>query len=290
MDKDAFYFPHFCNARHDRKIKRMRKELGLESYGIFFMLLEVLREQIDMKYPMSDIDLLSDEFGTSEQKIRTVIANYQLFELDDDEKFFSPKLQIYMQPYLKSKEQRRNAINSRWNKQKQLNENNTTEIRPYNDRITTEIQSKVKESKVNKENEIKENDFDSDQCIQKLWIKTFGKNPLIPEYEKTKELVETYGYDKVANIMKKVVLKGWKSLDSVEKVLTGEYSLEKTEKTEPVKAEKIEYSKVILKNEVIEFYDLKGKLTTIGKPNYEAENVKEGIEKFKGVIIDERKN
>ncbi len=63
--KDAFYFPHFCNARHDRKLKRVRKELGLEGYGIFFMLLETLREQADYRYPIEDLDLLADEFGTS---------------------------------------------------------------------------------------------------------------------------------------------------------------------------------------------------------------------------------
>ena len=55
--KDAYYFPHFCNARHDRKIKRVTKELGVEGYGIYFMVLEVLREQTDFKYPLSEIDL-----------------------------------------------------------------------------------------------------------------------------------------------------------------------------------------------------------------------------------------
>ena len=66
--KDAYYFPHFCTARNDRKVKRLRKELGVEGYGIFFMLLEVLREQTDFKFPTEDIDLLADEFNTSEQK------------------------------------------------------------------------------------------------------------------------------------------------------------------------------------------------------------------------------
>jgi len=30
MNKDAYYFPHFANARHDRKLRRVRKELGIE--------------------------------------------------------------------------------------------------------------------------------------------------------------------------------------------------------------------------------------------------------------------
>jgi NACalpha-BTF3-like transcription factor len=136
MKKDAYYFPHFSNARHDRKIKRVSKELGIEGYGIYFMLLEVLREQPDLRYPMSDIDLLSDEFGTSEQKVRTVICNYQLFEIEDNQKFFSPKLIEYLQPYFKMKEQRRIAGEA------------SAAKRMFNDRSTTVQQSKVKESKV----------------------------------------------------------------------------------------------------------------------------------------------
>ena len=109
MEKDAYYFPHFCNARHDRKIRRLRKELGAEGYGIFFMILEVLREQIDFTYPMEDIDLLAEEFSVSEQKLRTVISNYQLFEIDEKQQFFSPKLLLYLEPYLKSREEKREA-------------------------------------------------------------------------------------------------------------------------------------------------------------------------------------
>jgi hypothetical protein len=140
--KDAYYFPHFCNARHDRKIKRVTKELGVEGYGIYFMVLEVLREQTDFKYPLSEIDLLAYEFGTSEQKVRVVICNYGLFEVDENNNFFSLKLVEFMQPYLKMKAQRVNAGKASAEKRKQLSQ------QPFNDRSTTVQQSKVKESKV----------------------------------------------------------------------------------------------------------------------------------------------
>jgi len=91
MDKDAYYFPHFCNARNDRKLRRVRKELGVEGYGIYFMILEVLREQKDFRYPMDDIDLMADEFRTSDQKVRVVICNYDLFKVDDNS-FYSESL------------------------------------------------------------------------------------------------------------------------------------------------------------------------------------------------------
>jgi hypothetical protein len=114
MKKDAFYFPHFCNARHDRKIRRMEKELGLESYAIYFKLLEILREQMDFKYPLEDLDLLADEIGTSEQKIKVVISNYELFVFDEGGKFFSIKQIYYLQPYIEKTERARLAAKKRW--------------------------------------------------------------------------------------------------------------------------------------------------------------------------------
>jgi hypothetical protein len=104
--KDAFYFPHFSNARTDRKIKRLTKALGIEGYGIYFMLLEVLREQTEFRYPIADIDLLSDEFGTSVPKIEATIKAFGLFEIDEDEMFFSLNMIKYLEPMFKMKEQR----------------------------------------------------------------------------------------------------------------------------------------------------------------------------------------
>jgi hypothetical protein len=109
MKKDAYYFPHFCNARNDRKLRRVRKQLGIEGYGIYFLILEVLREQKDFKYPIMDIDLLADEFGTSEQKISAVVHNYDLFNIDNNNNFFSIKFIEFLTPYLERKEQKRVA-------------------------------------------------------------------------------------------------------------------------------------------------------------------------------------
>jgi hypothetical protein len=155
MEKEAFYFPHFCNARHDRKIRRLRKELGTEGYGIYFMLLETLREQQDLMYPLDDLDLLAEEFGVSEAKVRVAICNYGLFEIDEEQKFFSPKMLVYLEPYFKMKEQRKIAGQKSADKRRGI-EISTTVQQPFNDRSTKQRkvnESKEKESKVN---EIKE--------------------------------------------------------------------------------------------------------------------------------------
>jgi hypothetical protein len=153
MEKEAYYFPHFCNARHDRKIRRLRKELGVEGYGIYFMLLETLREQQDLMYPLEDLDLLAEEFGVSEAKIQVTVSKYDLFEIDESQKFFSPKMLVYLEPYFRMKEQRREAgLRS-------------AEKRKLNDRSTTVEQSKEKESKVN---EIKEKESKVSFSVQLL--------------------------------------------------------------------------------------------------------------------------
>lgn len=153
MEKEAYYFPHFCNARHDRKIRRLRKELGVEGYGIYFMLLETLREQQDLMYPLEDLDLLAEEFGVSEAKIQVTVSKYDLFEIDESQKFFSPKMLVYLEPYFRMKEQRREAgIRS-------------AEKRKLNDRSTTVEQMKENESKVN---EIKEKESKISFSVQLL--------------------------------------------------------------------------------------------------------------------------
>lgn len=147
MKKDAFYFPHFSNARHDRKIKRVIKELGVEGYGLFFMVLEVLREQTDLRYPIRDLDLLADEFGTSEAKLKTVVHKYDLFQFDDLGMFFSVKQIFYLQPYFEKSERARAAANKRWG-----DANSYANALPEQSDSNT---SKVKESKV-KESKVKE--------------------------------------------------------------------------------------------------------------------------------------
>ncbi len=52
-EKDAYYFPHDCNARNDPKILALRSVYGAEGYGVYFMLIEILREQPDYKLKVS---------------------------------------------------------------------------------------------------------------------------------------------------------------------------------------------------------------------------------------------
>ena len=176
MVKDAFYFPHFSNARNDRKIMRLRMNLSHTGYSVYFMILEVLREQNDFKYPLKDLDLLAFEFDVEISIINSIVTDYELFEYDDFT-FFSPRLNEFMEPYLKMKNQRREAGIASANKRK-FNENSTEIEQSFNDRSTTVQQSKVKESKV-KESKVNKV---SKESFQEM-IEPFA-NSLFSEYDK----------------------------------------------------------------------------------------------------------
>ena len=57
--RDTFYFPHEYNAKDDPKCERLIWEMGMEGYGIFWTLLEVLRAQPDYTYPVANISIIA---------------------------------------------------------------------------------------------------------------------------------------------------------------------------------------------------------------------------------------
>jgi hypothetical protein len=112
--KDAYYFSHDSNARNDAKCLRLRRVLGMEGYGIFWVLVEMLRESSDYKLPLSVIPDIAYETRVSEEKILAVINNFGLFEVEHDD-FFSIRLIRSMEKMqLKSNKNRSNAL-KRWN-------------------------------------------------------------------------------------------------------------------------------------------------------------------------------
>jgi len=98
MKKDAYYFSHDANARNDIKIIKLRRSLGLEGYAIYFCLIEMLREQSDYKMPLSSISDIAFDLHTSDEKVKTVINSFELFQIDQKH-FFSARLLTSMETY-----------------------------------------------------------------------------------------------------------------------------------------------------------------------------------------------
>jgi hypothetical protein len=109
MKKDAFWFSHDSNAKDDVKSMKLIDQLGLEGYGIYWVLIETLRDQPEYKYPMELLPILARRYNTSGEKMKTVVSFYGLFEIDLDNNFFSLSLNERMIGLGKFREQRRLA-------------------------------------------------------------------------------------------------------------------------------------------------------------------------------------
>ncbi len=162
--KETCYFSHDANAKDDFKIMLLIEELGLEGYGIFWILIETLREQQNYKYPLKLLSVLARKYNTTLAKLEVVVRNYHLFEIENECFFFSRSLNRRMEVMHKAIEQRKIAgqISAMKRKKKQeeqlkqleinLSPNDSTK-RPLNGCLT--IVQQIKEKK-NKEKEKKE--------------------------------------------------------------------------------------------------------------------------------------
>ena len=115
MKKDAYYFSHDSNSKDDPKCVLLIEQLGLEGYGIFWVLLETLREQIDFKYPIALLPAISRRYNTSFEKVKTVVYNYSLFIVEDEQFFYSKSL-IERMLYLKESREKRKLAGELGNK------------------------------------------------------------------------------------------------------------------------------------------------------------------------------
>jgi len=87
--KENFNFPHDYNAKDDPKCMLLIEQMGLEGYGIFWVLLETLRVQEDYKCHVSLVPPIARRYGTSIEKVKCVILNYNLFTIEGNEFFYS---------------------------------------------------------------------------------------------------------------------------------------------------------------------------------------------------------
>jgi hypothetical protein len=143
--KDAYYFSHDANAQDDPKCMVLIDQLGVEGYGIFWLLVEKLRAESEYKLPLIVLESFAKRWGTSKEKVNAVVKNYSLFIIENDEFFYSNRLK---QSMLLKSEKATTSINARWDKQKLL-KNDTNVIQPNTNVIRNDT-IKVKESKEKK--------------------------------------------------------------------------------------------------------------------------------------------
>ena len=118
--KNNSWFSHDSNAKDDEKMMFLIEELGLEGYGIYWVLVEKLREEKGYKCSLKMIPILARRYNTTTAKMEAVIHRYDLFQIEEQCFFFSNSLKDRMQIMDNKKENMKALANKRWNKNKEL--------------------------------------------------------------------------------------------------------------------------------------------------------------------------
>ena len=154
--KKTNYFSHDSNARNDDKILAVRMKFGAEGYGIYFMLLERLRE--DRKYmSIRDYNMIAFDFRTSVDKIKSIVEDFGLFIFTEDGKYFysenfNERMSVKDEKTEKRSIAGRKGMAIRYAKKQQKDNNVITKLDNLDNNVITDeeknLTSKVKESKV----------------------------------------------------------------------------------------------------------------------------------------------
>lgn len=149
MAKETYYFSHDSNALTDTKILNMRADYGLEGYGLYWAIIEMMRNEEDYKLEVNKntyraIKTLTNTTIDVEKFIKDCIEDYELFE-QKEESFYSKSLLKRMEVKEKKSAVAREKAQKRWN-------SNATEMQQQ----CSSNANKGKKNKVNKNKE-KEN-------------------------------------------------------------------------------------------------------------------------------------
>lgn len=196
MKKDAYYFPHDCTARNDVKILKLRRIYGAKGYGIFWMLIEVLRETTDYKLPISAIEELAFDFREPKEIIASVINDFELFEINNNYFFFSKSLIDRMAPLEARKKALSEAGKKGRLKQLQASNNNKSTATPGH------------KKRIDKNREYY--NYQLNESLGDELYKTFvnyilGDNDLKKEYKSILNLEDQLSYQQFLKIHKKSI-------------------------------------------------------------------------------------
>jgi len=152
------YFNHDSGSFTDIKIIKMRSKLGIESYGIFWALLELLFSE-ENKLCVDDYDSLAFGLQCDPSILKQVIEDFDLFVIEDN-CFYSRRLNNHIEEINNKSKKAKENINKRWNNTKviQTNYERNTSISKLNKSI----------SKVNKSKNIEDRLSDFKKSVQSI--------------------------------------------------------------------------------------------------------------------------
>lgn len=175
-EKDAYFFSHDCNARNDPKILALRSVYGAEGYGVYFMLVEILREQPDYKLAVNKYiwSTLAMQMQVEASKLEQIIndcctefsENGNTLLVNDGEYLYSASLLRRMGKVDDISNLRREAARKRWENKPCKGSDNSdgcSDDANAGQKQSKEKKSKEKQSKAEQKKE-KQNIFSDFAC------------------------------------------------------------------------------------------------------------------------------
>ena len=111
MSKDAYYFSHDSNAHTDPKILKLRMSLGWEGYGIYWAIIENLRNQETYSINEGEFMFLTLSLAIDEAKLKQILTKcleVNLLEISEGN-IYSPSLLRRMEKADEIRNKRREA-------------------------------------------------------------------------------------------------------------------------------------------------------------------------------------
>ena len=116
MKRKVHYFKHESNARNDEKLLAVRRDYGMEGYGVYWSIVEMLREADEYSLP-TDYHYIAWELHVAEELIKHIVEDYDLFIVEDG-CFYSERLCCDMKKEREISEKRsefgKKGMQSRW--------------------------------------------------------------------------------------------------------------------------------------------------------------------------------
>jgi hypothetical protein len=160
MKKEAYYFSHDSNAKDDPKILQLRMELGWEGYGLFWALIELLRNESDYRM-RTHYKSIAFALQTQEDTIKKLINDFNLFVIDE-QCFWSESLLKRMELKEERSEKARESAKKRWNQN-----NDANAMRTHSEGNADAMQLKERKGK-----EIILSEESHNEIFRKLWTST----------------------------------------------------------------------------------------------------------------------
>ena len=145
------YFPHSSNARNTDKLINLRMQHKAAGYGVYFMILERLREENEYM-SVKDYNMIAFDLRVDASLIKSVVEDFGLFVFTEDGEYFysesfKHRMEIMDSKTKKLSEAGKKGNEKRWGKQSDFI---ATQSPP--DCHPIKKASQIKENKINKNN------------------------------------------------------------------------------------------------------------------------------------------